>query len=109
MDDMILNVNTFPEPIHRRIRSDRVRVREENGVVMLIPVTNTKPKTTSLWGLLPEGMLTTEKHLAIKHAGVEAEQKMQDLYEFCGSGSDLELTVDSFLAMTHDEKELSGG
>lgn len=38
MDDMILNVSTLPEPLHRRFRSDRVRVHEENGVIMLTPV-----------------------------------------------------------------------
>ena len=38
MDEMILNVNTLPELLHRRIRSDRVRVREENGVIMLMPI-----------------------------------------------------------------------
>jgi hypothetical protein len=39
MDDMILNVNTFPEPLYRRFRSNRVRVHEEeNGVVTLTPI-----------------------------------------------------------------------
>ena len=36
--DEILSVNTLQESLHRRIRSDRVRVREENGVIMLTPV-----------------------------------------------------------------------
>jgi len=34
MDEMILNVNTLPYPLHRRIHSERVRVQEENGVIM---------------------------------------------------------------------------
>lgn len=45
MDDMILSVNTLPEPLHRRIRSDRVRVHEENGVIILAPIENTNEST----------------------------------------------------------------
>ena len=36
--DEILSVKTLPETLHRRFRSDRVRVHEENGVVTLTPV-----------------------------------------------------------------------
>jgi len=38
MDEMILSVNTLPYPLHRRIHSDKVRVREENGVITLTPL-----------------------------------------------------------------------
>ena len=38
MNETILNVNTLPEPLYRRFRSDRVRVREENGEVILAPI-----------------------------------------------------------------------
>ena len=38
MQDTILNVNTLPESLYRRFRSDRVRVREENGEVILAPI-----------------------------------------------------------------------
>ena len=37
MLDTIINVNTLPESLYRRFRSDRVRVREENGEVILAP------------------------------------------------------------------------
>lgn len=65
MEEMILSVNTLPEPLHRRFRSERVRVHEENGVVILTPV-DTKTEPTDLWGLLPEGKFSTEKYLAQK-------------------------------------------
>jgi hypothetical protein len=37
---MIINVNTLPEPLHRRIRSDRVRVQvhDESGIITLTPI-----------------------------------------------------------------------
>ena len=39
MEEIILNVNTLPEPLYRRFRSDRVRVHEEgNGSVTLTPI-----------------------------------------------------------------------
>ena len=40
MKDMIIKVNTLPETLHRRLRSERVRVREENGEIILTPVVN---------------------------------------------------------------------
>ena len=40
MDEMILSVSTLPEPLHRRIRSPKVRVREENGEIILTPIFN---------------------------------------------------------------------
>ena len=33
----ILNMNSLPEPLSRCFRSVRVRVREENGKVILVP------------------------------------------------------------------------
>ena len=45
MEEMIMNVNTLPEPLYRRFRSDRIRVHEENGVVMLTPVKDLPKKT----------------------------------------------------------------
>jgi len=71
MEDMILNVDTLPKPLHRRIRSDRVRVHEENGTFILTPVP--KSETTNLWGLLPDGKFTTEKYLAQKRQDKELE------------------------------------
>ena len=69
MEEMILSVNTLPEPLHRRIRSDRVRVHEENGVIMLTPV----PKPTSLWGLLTDGKFTTKEYFEQKRQDKELE------------------------------------
>jgi len=71
MTELVLNTNTLPEPLFRLIRSEKVKVNEENGVVSLTPI------------------LEIEGDCPLR--GLAAESN---------------LTVDSFLAMTHDEKEL---
>jgi len=45
MEDMILSVSTLPEQLHRRFRSDRVRVHEENGAIVLTPVLDAQRDT----------------------------------------------------------------
>jgi len=63
MKDSIVSVNTLLELLQRRIRSGRVRVREENGDIILTPIaiadtigTEQKPKRQLgfLPGSLPE-------------------------------------------------------
>ena len=41
-----------------------------------------------------------------KHAMTQEENKIQRLNDLRGSCADLEMTVDSFLEMTHDETEM---
>ena len=38
MEDSIISVNTLLELLQRRIRSGKVRIREENGDIILTPV-----------------------------------------------------------------------
>ena len=77
MEEIILNVNTLPEPLHRRFRSDRVRVHEEeNGVITLIPIVNEEP--ADLWGLWPKGLFTTEDYFAQKRLDKELEQRQDE-------------------------------
>ena len=38
MPDTIINVKTLPESLSRRFRSNRVRVTEDNGNVILAPI-----------------------------------------------------------------------
>jgi len=99
VQEMILNANTLPDVLYRRISADKVRVSEENGAIILTPVPKLEP--TNLLGLLSDDKFTTENYLAQKR-----QDKELDLNTFCGCGVDLEMTVDSFLAMTHDDKEL---
>jgi virulence-associated protein VagC len=71
MQELMLNTNTLPDTLHSRIRADRVSVREENGTIILTPVT--KSQTTNLWGLLPDDKFTSEKYLAQKRQDKELE------------------------------------
>ena len=78
MEDTIINVNTLPESLHNRFRSTRVRVREENGVVTLTPVNDTKK---DVWGaleqlrlMLSDGRMSSENYMAQKQADKELDK-----------------------------------
>jgi hypothetical protein len=38
MEDVIISVDILPEVLHRRIRSEKVKVQEADGIVSLIPL-----------------------------------------------------------------------
>jgi hypothetical protein len=92
MTEQVMSINAIPSYLTATLRVSKVKVRESGGEVRIMPVNEDAE---------------TDKFLAIKHAAVEAEDKMRRLYDLCGSGAGLKMTVDSFLAMTHDKKELS--
>jgi hypothetical protein len=91
MSDLILNVSTLPEPLPRMIRTDRVRVWETDGEIRLTPI---------------DGNLSENQSRSAGHAAAETEDKISRLGALRGSGADLKMTVDSFIAMTHDETEI---
>jgi hypothetical protein len=91
---MILNSNILPEPLFRLIQTERIRVRESNGELRITPIPQMKP------------LINTDNLLTVMHTMTQAEYKAQRLNDLRGSGSDLEMTVDSFLRMTHDETEM---
>jgi len=69
MAEIVLNTNTLPEPLFRLIRAPKVRVREVDGIVQLMPVKETPDCTAGLRGLFagdPE--MTVDKFLERKHA-----------------------------------------
>ena len=41
MAEMILNANTLPEPLFRLIKAEKVKVRESDGEILLIPIVDT--------------------------------------------------------------------
>ena len=77
MNDMVLSVNTLPEPLYRRFRSDRVRVHEENGVVMLTPIHDSHQDAwmalEQLRDMLSDGRMSTESYVAQKQLDKELE------------------------------------
>ena len=76
MDDMVLSVSTLPEPLHRRIHSEMVRVHEENGLFILTPIFNTneyaKTCIDRLCGMF-EGKLSTYDYVIQKQLDKELE------------------------------------
>lgn len=74
---MILSVNTLPYPLHRRFRSNKVRVREENGVVTLTPIQESQEDVWSvlnrLRGMLANGEMSSENYTAQKQIDKELE------------------------------------
>ena len=70
VEDIIINVNTLPETLYRRIRGDRVRVREADGIISLIPVEaavqSDTPLTDSLIGIL-------------KNSGIKSVNDIRDM------------------------------
>jgi len=90
MGETILKSNLLPEPLFRMVRTDMVKIREAAGEIRVIPISEN---------------FIEDRATAEKQAADGAENRMRRLFALCGSGADLELTVDSFLAMTHDEAE----
>jgi hypothetical protein len=42
MAEMVLDSRTLPEPLFRMIRTEKVKVRELNGIINLTPILETK-------------------------------------------------------------------
>lgn len=87
MGELVLDTKTLPAPLFDMIKTRAVKVHKFSSEIRLVPLSDSP---------------TVDRHLAVSHASAEAERKMERLQDLCGSCADLELTVDSFLAMTHD-------
>ena len=78
MDNTILSVNTLPELLHRRIRADRVRVREENGEIILTPLQGspkgTWPTLNKLRAKISDGRVSTANYAIQKQLDKELER-----------------------------------
>ena len=71
MNDLILNANVLPEPLLRMIRTDKVRVRETDGVITIMPVNEAD---CPLLGLLADYEdYTLDSFLTRKYAEKELE------------------------------------
>jgi len=66
MAELILNANVLPEPLLRLIHTEKVKVNEANGVINLVPVTDSK-NDCPLRGLAAGSSLTVDKILAMTH------------------------------------------
>ncbi len=68
--EMILNAKTLPEPLYKLIRTEKVKVNEADGIINLIPITESAPDCPLL-GLTADSGLTVDKFLAMTHDATE--------------------------------------
>ena len=74
MGEIIMNVNTLPEMIIRLFPGGKVRVREENGALTILPAqTDYEDDVCPLYGFLGGGRLSTEGFLEQKRLDKELE------------------------------------
>jgi hypothetical protein len=73
MTDMILDANTLPEPLFKLVHSEKVHVREADGVITMSPIEESElagiELIESLYGCLNDGKLTVDKFLEMTREG----------------------------------------
>jgi len=72
METLVLNREILPEPLFSYIQSEKIRVIEENGNVVLSPVKN-KPSVNELFGMFNDGKLSSKEF--IKQKAFEKEME----------------------------------
>jgi hypothetical protein len=74
MTDMILDVQTLPEPIFSRIHATKVKIHEEDGVFTLIPLKMERSNIDNFIGMFSDGKLSSEKFMRNKEYEKELEK-----------------------------------
>jgi hypothetical protein len=72
MTEMVLNANTLPEPLFRLIYTEKVKVREVHGDILLTPIRETDVDC-SLLGMFANGKVSVDKFMAGKQEEKELE------------------------------------
>jgi virulence-associated protein VagC len=73
MLDMVLDVQTLPETIFSRIPTEKVRLHEENGSILLTPITEKKADFDILFGMFSDGRLSVDEFIKEKQIEKELE------------------------------------
>ena len=73
MSDMVLDVQTLSEIIFSRISSEKVRIHEENGSIILTPIIEKKQNFDVLFGMFSDGRISTEEYMKEKQIEKELE------------------------------------
>ena len=66
MSDIILDINMVPEVIFSRIKTKKVKLHEENGVLILTPVSEKEKSFDRLTGMFSDGKLSIDNYLKEK-------------------------------------------
>jgi len=70
--EMVIDRNILPEPIFSYINSEKIRIFEENGNVVLSPLKN-KPNINELFGIFNDGKLSSSDFIRQKSIEKEIE------------------------------------
>jgi hypothetical protein len=74
MADMVLNVRALPEILFSKILTEKVRMQEDNGSIILTPVTERRQDFDILFGMFSDGRISTEEYFKEK----QSEKKLED-------------------------------
>ena len=70
MIELVLSTNTLPEPLISLVCTAKVKVREVEGVISLIPILDDN-NDCPLRGLAADSLLTVDRFLAMTHDEME--------------------------------------
>ena len=73
MSQLVINARTLPEPLFLMIRTEKVKVIENNGIISLTPIVEVK-KGCPFRGIASDSSLTVDKFFAISREDKELEQ-----------------------------------
>jgi len=73
MTEMVLNTNTLPEPLLRLIRTEKVKVDEDDGVIRLTPIVEAAGGCP-LRGMFSDGKISVDKFIELKQADKDLER-----------------------------------
>jgi len=72
MQSMVIDRQILPEPIISNIHSEKIRIFEEDGNIVLSPIKN-KPNVNELFGMFKDGKLSSEDFIKEKAFEKEIE------------------------------------
>jgi hypothetical protein len=72
MEPLVIDRNILPEPIFSYIQSEKIRISEENGNVILSPIKN-RPNVNELFGMFSDGKLSSKDFIKQKTLEKEME------------------------------------
>ncbi|MDR2855005.1 MAG: hypothetical protein LBV40_02465 [Methanomicrobiales archaeon] len=74
MYETVMSTKALPEFLSRLISTERVRIKEANGIIQLIPIKENKDRAIGLRGLFSEYPdMSLDKFLERKHADKELD------------------------------------
>jgi hypothetical protein len=70
---MIMDVSMLPETLFARIKTERVKLHEENGTFIVTPIVEERKSFDRLIGMFSDGKLSIDNHLKQKELDKDLE------------------------------------